>query len=268
MTAAVKDNACKLATLDALSRVYTFVSDAYTNVWRGGLDPEVTDFRLRQNQGTVGSDLFIEGNPQAPVCPFHSDYAPPSIATIKDKGLRSVGCDETMLTNILAHTIPDELRLEAEATRNNLHETGQVARSAAESIRSFLNSFTATIARFRGRSVTDLPAPSSSSYAPHDAIVGCKESHVFIDEKLAPSLVIPWTREELPADLLLRSVYDNFRIEEDAQVLMRAFFDTSFLDALRIPLPEAMRERLLSARLLDQSGLARARSPRHRTRNF
>lgn len=215
--------ACELPTLRALGEMYRALARAHESVLRGGLDPEYADFQLRR-------PLFSDpANEEGQVCPFTSDYAPPSLAEIvRDDGAivkQRMGCDSDVLSYVANQDIPQARKDEAAQMAGFIGAVEAIADDVGAQIVAFEEAFRGLFRVVRGE---DEP-PLDPARPPHLLIAGCRELVVEEDAdgdgtpERNVFAVETWDDESLPRGLLLVSTADPFTVSPSSVPLLRRF---------------------------------------------
>ncbi len=234
MHSAIANNACQLQTISALAFFSNDLERLYRSVVEGGLDPSYTDFSTRSKP------TFGDADEEAPVCPFTTDYAVPSVGQ-GDGGIKSYGCDAHLLEFITEQAdVPETLRMEAEQESTTTEALLSRARETAGTIRQFQETVLTLLARVRGKPPPSFPPITAGTDMEHASIVGCKANGE------SPYKVETWNRSELPQGVLLASTYDAFSLEENTTLLMRLYLHVRQTFARTHALPQSLVSSILA----------------------
>lgn len=247
MEQSIANGTCNLQALTSLSFFSYELELLYKSVREGGLDPSYTDFQLRSDRGADGSPEFIPGDPNAPACPFTTDYAPPSLGK-RDGELLRFGCDEATLRFISSQDIPDTFRTAIEREITSTNTLVERARETALTIRTFQETVLTILARLRGKPPPSFPPISGAGQMLHGTIEGCKPPSLSSSSSSSSNIyrVETWERKDLPEGVLLHSIYDSFSAEENTGLLMETYLRVRSIFAKLRALPQDIQDNLLS----------------------
>ncbi|MEQ1849653.1 MAG: hypothetical protein ABL890_03630 [Candidatus Peribacteraceae bacterium] len=259
LAAATATQECKRDKANALIENYRFLTEAYTDLVRGGADPSYPSTLLRfdwrfHDRGLWDARTFkraknIEDVPVPEQCPFTSDYGAHSIVQAPGtEEPRSAGCDSSVL-----ETIEDPLKREAEILR----DFSNLLRTTSVSLRETVDRARASLDRIGSRSSSSSSSSSIPSAPPHIVVSGCvkpaEPSSPTPAEIEALLLSYPDFFEEshlgemfgfggppenrLPRGLLFRPLTDYFSLSTAHIAIVRAFGQMRDAADERRPLP-------------------------------
>ncbi|HLD71831.1 MAG TPA: hypothetical protein VI873_04450 [Candidatus Peribacteraceae bacterium] len=166
--------------------------------------------------------------PDEKLCPFHTDYLPPTVTT-------GFGCDEETLMHILGG-LEGELQKTVAAEADGLREVTRIAEEQLQTINAF-TSLEQKLALLLGRPPETSGPPAARK--PHTAVAGCPEAWPPDADK---------NKDVWPDGSLKWELRSPFTIELDQRKLLNAFQELRLKEAGARPIPGEFDTRARSDR--------------------
>lgn len=212
--------------------------DPQTNVWCCGGIPGVDQCRSDKSPVCLarGDIIFSTEDqcvaygckaagdpPDEKLCPFHTDYLPPTVTT-------GFGCDEETLMRVMGD-LEGELQKTVMAEAEGLQEVTRIAEEQLQTINAF-TSLEQKLALLLGRPPETVGPPPVRK--PHATVLGCPEAW-------APDA--DQNKDNWPDGSLRWELRSPFTVELDQRKLMNAFQELRLREAGNRPIPGTFDEK-------------------------